>query len=328
MKGIGLTQFGGPEVLHSVTLDRPVCGEKQILIRTEGVSVNYADLQTRRGTYHAGGTVFPVIPGLDAVGRIEEVGSAVTSGLKPGQRVIAFPHSGTYAEYVTADEALAFPISEDIPLEQAIACPLITFTSAMLLKKIAQLSAGEALVIHAASGGIGTTVIQMARQLGAAKIIGTVGSHRKSGAAMAAGADAVICLAEEDFPQRVLELTGGRGADVILDSLGGTYTNQGMNCLAPYGRMVVFGNASGSYSQLDTKLLHASCRSVRGFSIGSTRKLRPSWFADTAPDVLAAMTSGSIHIPIAASFPLDEAAAAHALLETRTVTGKIILLAE
>ena len=328
MKGIGLTQFGGPEVLHPVTLDRPVCGEKQVLIRTEGVSVNYADLQTRRGTYHAGGTVFPVIPGLDAVGRIEEVGPAVTSGLKPGQRVIAFPHSGTYAEYVTADETLAFPISEDIPLEQAIACPLVTFTSAMLLKKVAQLSAGEALVIHAASGGIGTTVIQMARRLGAAKIIGTVGSRRKAEAAMAAGADAVICLAEEDFPQRVLELTGGRGADVILDSLGGAYTNQGMDCLAPYGRMVVFGNASGSYSQLDTKLLHASCRSVRGFSIGSTRKLRPSWFADTAPDVLAAMASGSIHIPVAASFPLDEAAAAHALLETRTVTGKIILLAE
>lgn len=328
MKAMGLMRFGGPEVLQPVTLECPVCEAGQVLIRTEGVSVNYADLQTRRGTYHAAGGTFPVIPGLDAVGRIVEVGSGVRTGLLVGQRVIAFPHTGTYAEYVAADGDLVFPLDETVPLEQAIACPLVTFTSAMLLQKTAQFTAGETLVIHAASGGIGTTAIQMARQMGAGQIIGTVGSRRKVDAALAAGADAVICLADEAFPEEVHRLTDGKGADVILDSLGGAYTEQGMACLAPYGRMVVFGNASGGYSKLNTGLLHASCCSVRGFSIGSTRRMNPSWFDEVAPGVLEAMASGAVRIPVAAQFPLEDAAQAHALLESRTVTGKIILLAE
>ena len=155
MLAIGCMGFGGPSVLEPLSLSAPVCGEEQVRIRVEGVSVNYADLQTRRGSYHAGGTQFPVIPGLDAVGIVETVGSRVDH-IRVGQRVLAFPHTGTYAEYVVADGNLTFPVPEGLPLEQAIACPLVTFTSWMLLHKVAALEPGETLLIHAASGGIGT----------------------------------------------------------------------------------------------------------------------------------------------------------------------------
>lgn len=324
MKAIGCMEFGGPAVLKPLSLEDPVCGEHQVLIRTEGVSVNYADLQTRRGAYHAGGSTFPVVPGLEVTGIVKEVGAQVTN-IHAGQRVIAFPHTGTYAAYTVADSDLVFPIPEKIPLEQAIACPLVTFTSRMLLDKVARLGAGETLLIHAASGGIGTTVIQMARNKGAKTVIGTVGSHAKVQTALDAGADAVFCLEDGPFEESVLELTYGRGADVILDSLGGYYTSGGMKCLAPYGRMVVFGNASHSYSDLNTGALHASCRSVLGFSIGSTRKMRPAWFADVAPSILADLESGRLHIPVSARFSLDDAAKAHKLLEQRQITGKVIL---
>lgn len=324
MKAIGCMEFGDPSVLKILSLPSPSCDEHQVLIRTEGVSVNYADLQTRRGAYHAGGSAFPIIPGLDVTGIVEEVGAQVTC-IHVGQRVIAFPHTGTYATYVVADSNLVFPIAETVSLEQAIACPLVTFTSRMLLDKVACFEEGETILIHAASGGIGTTAIQMARNKGAKKIIGTVGNHAKMQAALDAGADTVLCLEDGSFNDAVLEMTSGKGVDVILDSLGGHYTSDGMKCLAPYGRMVAFGNASRAYSDLNTSLLHASCRSVLGFSIGSTRRMRPAWFADVSSSVLADLENGRIHIPVSARFPLNEAAKAHALLEQRKITGKVIL---
>lgn len=321
---MGLTAFGGPEVLRELSLDPPICGEREVLIRVEDVSVNYADLQTRRGAYHAGGNRFPVIPGLDAAGTVVEAGPGVKC-LRAGQRVIAFPHTGTYAEYVTADEALAFPVPDDLPWEQAAACPLVCFTAHMLLHRVARLERGETLLLHAASGGVGAAAIQLAREAGAGKIIGTVGSRRKVQAALDAGADEVLCLEAGGFSEKVLERTGGRGADVILDSLGGRYTAEGMTCLAPYGRMAVFGNASGAYSGVDTGLLHASCRALLGFSIGSTRRMHPEWFAETAGSVLESLRAGRLRIPVSARFPLEEAAGAHALLERREITGKVLL---
>lgn len=324
INAVGLMEHGGPEVLKIIKIEKPKLQENQVLIRVEGVSVNYADILTRKGAYHAGGTIFPIIPGLDAMGIVEAVGSQV-NGIKIGQRVIAFPHTGTYAEYVAADGNLVFPIPDAISFEQAVACPLVAFTSHMLLDKVARLQAGERLLIHAAAGGIGTTAIQIAKSMNAGKIIGAVGSKNKMQAAFQAGADAVICHAAEDFTAKVNEITDGKGADVILDSLGGTYTSRGMNCLAPYGRMVAFGNATGSYCDIGTNLLHSSCRSVLGYSIGTTRKMRPEWFADTAERVFALMVAGKVDIQVSQILNIADAAKAHELMEDRQVTGKIIL---
>lgn len=324
MNAIGLSEFGGPEVLKLMQLEKPAPGEKQVLIRVQGVSVNFADLQTRKGSFHGSGAVFPIVPGLDAMGVIETVGSQVT-GIKEGQRVISFPHSGTYSEYVVADENLVFPIPEEIGFEQAAACPIVSFSSHMLLNKVAKLQGGETLLIHAAAGGIGTTAIQIAKSMGAGLIVGTVGSSEKIQEAMQAGADAVICHQTEDFVAKVNEFTGGKGADVILDALGGTYTTRGMDCLAHYGRMVVFGNASGSYSDIGTRLLHSSCRSVLGYSSVTTRKMRPEWYADTAADVIRLMASGKLDLKVSRVLSMENAAQAHELIESRKVTGKIVL---
>lgn len=321
MKAVGLLSHGGAEVLQVLDLPMPDIGPAQVVIRVLGTSVNYADIQTRRGAYHAGGTQFPLVPGLDALGRIEAIGSAVTR-LNIGQRVIAFPHSGSYAQFIAADEALTFPVPEDIPFEQAAACPLVAFTARMLLTNVARLAKGETVLIHAASGGIGTTAIQIAKALGAKRIIGTVGSEAKAAAAREAGADLVLNH-RDDWVQAVKDAVGT--VDVLLDSLGGDYTAQGLQVLAPYGRLVAFGSASGCYCDVSTGLLHASCRSLLGFSIGSTRRLHPDWFEGTARAVFGLMTSGQLTVRVSRVLPLEQAAEAHRAIERGDNTGKIVL---
>ncbi len=324
MKAIGLEEFGGPEVLQVIEMDRPRPADDQVLVRVQGVSLNFADVQTRKGAFHGGGAAFPLVPGLDCFGIAEEVGAQV-GGIRPGDRVIAFPHTGTYAQYVLADGNLVFPIPDGISLEQAAASPLVTFASHMLLDKVARLEDGESLLIHAAAGGIGTSVLQIARTMTSGLLIGTVGSADKAALAKEAGADAVIVDREEDFVQRVRELTDGRGVDVILDSLGGDYLSRGMECLAPYGRLVVFGNATGSYGQLNTGLLHSSTRSVLGYSSVTTRKTRPQWFADTAPAVIRLMEEGKLDMKVSRVMSMEEAAEAHRLMEEGRVAGKLVL---
>ena len=324
MKAIGFKEYGGPEVLHVIDLQIPAMGENQVLIKVQAVSINYADLQTRRGQFHGANAAFPIVPGLDATGVVEKIGTKVKN-IEVGARVIAFPHSGTYAEYVVADENLVFLVPDSISIEQAAACPLVSFASHMLLDKTARLQIGETILIHAASGGIGTAAIQIAKSLGAGKIIGTVGTQVKIKEAELAGADYVISNQDEDFVAKVNELTIGNGVDVILDSLGGEYSVRSMNCLAPYGRLVVFGNASGSYAEINTKLLHGSCRSVLGFSSVTTRKTKPDWYAQTSQEVIKLMTNGELSIPVSKVLNFDNAAEAHRLMEEKAVTGKIIL---
>jgi len=326
MNVIGFMEHGGPEVLKIIKIEKPVPEKNQVLIKVQGVSVNYADILTRRGTYHAGGTIFPVVPGLDAMGIVEKVGSQVTH-IKEGQRVIAFPHTGTYADYVIADSNLVFPIPDGVNFEQAVACPIASFTAHMVLNQIANLNKGETLLVHGAAGGLGTTAIQIAKSMDV-KVIGTVRRTEQISEALQVGADYVVNNKTEDFVDRVNEITKGKGADVILDPLGGTFTSNGMKCLASYGRMVILNNSSGPYSHIDTGLLHGSCRSVLGFSIGTTRKLRPQWFANTAVSVIELMVSEKISMQVSKKFNLSEANKAHELMENNKLAGKIILKAE
>ncbi|KZE50431.1 quinone oxidoreductase [Brevibacillus parabrevis] len=322
MKAILVTQLGGPETMQYTDVDIPKISAAQVLIRVEMTSVNFADIKSRYGK--KGAAKLPFIPGLDATGVIEEVGSEVKN-LRVGQRVIAFPANGSYAEYVVADEALTFAIPDSISTETAAACPVVSFTSYQLLAKVARLAEGETVLIHAAAGGIGTTAIQLAKLLGAGQVIGSVGSAAKAEVALAAGADHVICHNTEDFVEKVRELTDGAGADVILDSISGQVSERSIECLAWYGRLVHFGNASGEIGQIRTLDLHASCRSVLGFSFGTTRKLRPHLLQDTARQVIDFLAKGQLDVKIGKVFSLEEAASAHAWVESRQSTGKVLL---
>jgi len=214
----------------------PVVKENQVLIRVFATSVNFADIMSRQGFYHAAGKP-PLIPGLDVAGTIEQVGDKVTK-LKVGQRVMAFPKNGGYAEFVVTDENLTFVLPENIDLISAAASPLVAFTSYKLLADVGRLQPGESVLIHAASGGIGTTAIQLAKLLGAGLVIGTVGNERKQSVVLEAGADVVICNDKQDFVSEVNRLTNNKGVDLILDSIAGSVTKRSLECLAMYGRLL------------------------------------------------------------------------------------------
>lgn len=326
MKAIVVNEFGGPDVLRQVEMERPTISARQVLIRVVATSVNFADIMTRQGEYHSTGKP-PLIPGLDAAGIIEEVGTDVRS-LRAGQRVVAFPKSGSYAEYIVADEDLTFVIPDNVGFEVAAASPLVAFTSYKLLADVARLQKGETVLIHAASGGIGTTAIQIARILGASLIIGTVGNGRKAGAVLAAGADEVIAHDEADFVERVNALTEGRGVDIILDSIAGETGERSLECLAKFGRLVNFGRASGEAARFRTTDLHSSCRSVLGFSFGTTRNSRPELVQETAEKVMGYLQDGLLDMKIGKRFALKDAAEAHRLVESRLGTGKVLLVVD
>ncbi|MEI4827954.1 quinone oxidoreductase [Bacillus sp. FJAT-53711] len=322
MKAIVVTAFGGPEVMKYTDIAIPSISAKQVLIRVVATSVNFADIKSRYGKKGTGN--LPFIPGIDAAGIVEQVGSKVTN-IKVGQRVIAFPLNGSYAEYVVADEELTFALPDEIDFETAAACPIVSFTSYKLLADVARLQQDETVLIHAAAGGIGTTAIQLAKILGAGKVIGTVGNEEKKKSALEAGADHVICYKEEDFVHKVNELTNGEGADVILDSISGTVSERSLQCLAFYGRLVHFGNASGDIGTFQTKNLHASCRSILGFSFGTTRKKRPHLLRHTAEQIFPLLSTGSLQLKIGKRFSLQDAGKAHEWVESRQSTGKVLL---
>lgn len=322
MKAVAITEYGKPNVLRMIEIDIPKIRRDQVLIKVEKISVNYADVKTRQG--QGGWGKLPVIPGLDAAGVIVEKGAEATK-FQVGDRVIAFPSEGSYAEYVTADENLTFAIPDEVDFDTAAACPTVSFLSYKLLAEIARLEQGDSVLIHSASGGVGTTAIQMAKILGAGKVIGTVGSEAKVQAALEAGADHVIVYEKEDFAGEVNALTGGKGTDIILDSLAGSITQQSFRCLADYGRLIQFGNSSGEAGIIKTNDLHKSCRSALGYSLGSTRKKRPETLGKTAEQVIRYLKEGALNIKIGHRFPLEQAAAAHELIESRLSTGKILL---
>lgn len=321
MKAILVTEFGETEFLKLMDVPVPEIGANEVLIKVIKTSVNFADIKSRYGKK---GARLPFIPGLDAAGYIVDVGANVKD-LHKGDRVIAFPRGGTYAEFAVASEQLVFKIPEELDFATAAAAPIVSFLSHRLLKDVARIQAGESVLVHAAAGGVGTTASQLARLMGAGKVFGTVGSQDKMALAMESGADHVLCYQEEDFAARVNELTNGAGVDIVLDSISGTVTEKSLECLAPYGRLVHFGNSSGETGNFKTIDLHSSCRSVLGFSLGTTRKLRPHLMKETADEVIPYLASKKIDIKIGHEFLLSDAAKAHELMENRLNKGKIVL---
>lgn len=320
LKSIIVNQFGGPEVLELKEIEKPKIGPNEVLIKAEKTSVNFADIKKRVGKKGEG--KFPFTPGLDVAGTIESVGENVEE-LHIGQRVIAFPSNGSYAEYVVAKDVLTFVLPDNIDFTTAAACPTVSILSYKLLKDIARINKGETVLIHAAAGGVGTTAIQIAKLLGSGMVIGTVSHKDKYSVVLDAGADHVMLY--DDFPANVMNITNGLGADIILDSLSGKISELSMKCLANYGRLIHFGNSSGEIATFKTNELHSSCRSVLGYSLGSTRKERPENLRNAANQILEYLSNKQLSIKIGGELPLEKAALAHELIESRKSVGKLIL---
>lgn len=319
MKAVVQSEFGDASVLTYSDIEIPKIEDKACLIKVAFTSVNYADIKTRIG--NKGKESFPFILGLDAAGTIVE--SNANSPFSIGDRVIAFPKSGSYAEYVIANEPLVFKIPDSLSFEQAAAMPTVSMLSYILLHEIGQIKASDSIVIHSAAGGVGSMLVQLAKLAGVQKVIATVGNIDKVNYVKKLGAD-VVCT-YESFTQEALKQTNNQGANIIFDSVAGDVTSMSLDCLALYGTLVQFGNSSGKAGTFKTSDVHSSCRNVKGFSLGTTRKHHPARLAPVAEKVIELFDSKQIKLRIAQIFHLSDAAEAHQLIESRNYEGKVLL---
>lgn len=326
MKAVRVHALGGPEVLsYEETADpSPAAGEA--LIRIEAIGVNYLDVYYRSG-FHWGGhhrRTLPYVPGAEAAGTVVEVGPAVTE-VRTGDRV-AYGISngqGSYAELAAVPAWHLVPVPPAVDLPVAAAAMLQGMTAHYLSHTTYPVGTGDTALVHAAAGGTGMLLVQMARMLGA-KVIGTASSPEKQERAVHAGAESVIGY--ENFASEVRRLTDGHGVNVVYDSVGKETFEQSLDCLAPLGALVIYGQSSGAVPPFDTAILNAK---------GSLCLCRPSLTHHTrsreevlrrAADVLRWIEQGRLGIAIARTFPLRDAAEAHRALAGRATSGKILLI--
>lgn len=322
MKAIRFYEYGGPEVLKYEEVETPKPRVGQVLIKVEAAGVNYADIARRRGAYLEN-TPLPYIVGAEIAGTVIELGEGVNS-VEVGERVIALTASRGYSEYIALPAAIVYTVPRNVDAVQAAAIPLQGLTAYHILKTFGRLKAGESVLVHAAAGGVGTLSVQLAKVWGASKIIATASTQDKLDLAKSLGADVGINYTEENWPQQVLEATAGKGADVILEMAGGKIFEQNFDCLASFGRVVVFGAASGERGKIDGARLMLKCQEVAGFYLGHL-VTRPELLGSSMTELLNLVSSGRVKVLVNHVYPLSEAAEAHRQMETRQTTGKIVL---
>jgi NADPH2:quinone reductase len=320
MKAIQIREIGGPEVLQLVELPIPAPGPGQVLIRVEAIGVNFIEIYFRKGQYKA---TLPMTPGSEAAGTVEELGPGVNS-FKAGDAVASCGVLGSYAEYALVPAAQLVKVPDGVSPEQAGAALLQGMTAHYLAYSTHPLKAGETVLVHAGAGGVGLLLTQMAARIGA-RVITTVSTPEKAELSREAGASETILYTEQDFVTEVKRLTGGKGVDVVYDSVGKTTFDGSLNCLRPRGLMALFGGSSGAVPPFD--LIQLSSK-------GSLFVTRPSlWHYLTtreelewrAREVLDWVASGNLKLRMEHVYALDEAAQAHADMESRKTTGKILL---
>lgn len=320
---MGFETFGNPNVFRKMELQLPSPGESQVVVRTEASSVNFADIMARQGRYHISGP--PYVPGLDFVGTVISAGSDLGTDWI-GQRVIGFGDTGSYATEILADVDLIFAIPATMQLETAAACPLLIGTTYALLHQNRGLQAHDNVLIHAAAGGIGLTAIQLSKEMGAASIIGLVGSKSKAEVALKYGATHAIIVTETpEYGKVVSDLLPG-GVDLILNSVAGSTLDQDLKVLRPGGQIIVFGMSSGEPGIIRSDQLHHSSRTVTGFSFGRLRSTDKKTANTVMKSALELVTSGKITFPEITTYNLFDVADAHRAIESRNTVGKIILI--
>lgn len=324
MRAIVIPMIGDPAVLTLCEMPEPHPEREQVSIRVAYAGVNYADIMDRQRGYHS--DQFPYVPGLEVAGYIDELGEGVR-GLRTGQPVAAFVTSGGYAERVLAQADLTFPLDSphgQLDVAVAAAFPVVVLTAYDVLVHMAHLQAGEVVLIHAAAGGVGSVAGQLARFLGAGLVLGTVGNARKIAYAQSFGYDHVVL--RDGFVEAVRSVTDGRGVDVVLDAAGEPTRSQSLSLLAPFGRLVHFGNASGNPDvPLAPGALLTGNKGVMGYSITNLSRVLPKHLAATARRAIDLLVRGQIRLDITDTLPLEQAALAHRRVESNTNTGKLLL---
>ncbi len=323
MIAIVITVPGGPHVLRAERRAVPSPGEREILIRVTAAGVNRPDVLQRAGLYPPPKGASDLL-GLEVAGEVAETGSGVKRW-KPGDRVCALTPGGGYAEFALVDESNALPVPDGMPMEEAAAVPETFFTVWHNVFERGRLKAGETLLVHAGASGIGTTAIMLAKAFGA-RVIVTAGTDDKCDACRALGADVAVNYRNGDWAVAVKEATGGRGADVVLDMVGGAYIEKNYQAAAIDGRIVNIAFLQGSrvevdYMRLMMKRLTHTGSTLRAQSVEAKARIA----AELESQVWPLLADGKCRPLIHARFPLVAAADAHALMESNAHIGKIVL---
>jgi len=328
MHAIQITKHGGPEVMTWTRLPMPSPATGEVLVRTEVAGVNFIDVYFRKGAYSA---PLPAILGVEGAGVVEALGADVSS-VRVGDRVAwadrvgAAGPGGSYATEVVVPAARLVPVPPEVDARVAAASMLQGMTAHYLSHSTFPLRAGQTCLVHAAAGGVGLLLCQMARNAGA-RVIGTVSTEGKAEVARQAGAEEVILYTQQDFEAESRRLTSGRGVDVVYDSVGKTTFDKSLASLARRGTLVLYGQSSGGVPPFDPQILNTK---------GSLFLTRPTLvhyvttrdeLLSRATEVLGWVKAGKLKVRIGATFPLSEAADAHRALEGRATTGKVLLVA-
>jgi NADPH:quinone reductase len=321
VKAIQIHETGGPEVLRLEEVPDPQPGLGEAVVRLEAIGLNFIEVYQRTGLYRS---PLPFTPGGEGAGRVVSVARDV-SGVKPGDRVASTSLRGSYAELARVPVDKLVPVPDEVETSVAAAVLLQGLTAHYLATSTYPLAQGSWCLIHAAAGGVGLLLCQMAKARGA-RVIGTVSTEEKAVLATQAGADHVVLYTRQDFVSEARRLTGGHGVSVVYDSVGKTTFEGSLNSLAPRGMLVLFGQSSGPVPPVDPQVLNTK---------GSLYLTRPTLTHYTASsselltrarDLFAWMEAGKLQVRIDRTYPLADAAAAHRALEGRETKGKVLLL--
>jgi NADPH2:quinone reductase len=322
MRLIVIPHAGGPEVLRIVERRVPAPGPGEVVIDIAYCGCNWGDTMMRRNTYpHP--VSYPVVPGFEVSGHIGAVGSGV-EGLVPGLRVAAYlPEDGGYAESCVVSARAVIPLPDPVGLEAGASFPVQALTAYFMLHRIGRIQPGQTILIHAIGGGVGLCLTQLAVKAGA-QVIGTIGTKGKERRALEFGASRVIDRNEGDFAAAALEMTEGRGVDLLLDSVGATVLDRSFAALRTLGHAISYGEAEGRpLSNLWERMVPKSLTLTR-FHLGHVEVGGADWQAGVS-HVLAGIVEGWLRLPVEGIYPLHEAGAMHARLESRGVSGKLLL---
>ena len=309
-----MSEYGGPEVLRLVELPVPAPSDAEVLVRVSRAGLNFADTHRRTDSYLAKDEL-PLVPGSEVAGVREDT----------GERVVALCGSGGYAEYATAPGALTFPIPDGVEDEAALALVLQGLTAWHLYRTCARVSPGESVVVHAAAGGVGSLAVQLGKPLGAAgRVIATASTEDKLALALELGADAAVAGAPEGLTQRLLEANLGSAIDVVFEMAGGAVFDASLDALAPFGRLVTYGIASGEQNTVRSGALMRRSRAVVGFWFAHCLA-RPAMIDEALADLFERVLRGELRVVTGPAYPLEQAAQAHADLAQRRTTGKLTL---
>jgi len=323
MKAIRANEWCQPEGLALEEIDSPTPARGEVRVRVNTAALNFPDVLMIQGQYQVKPPL-PFTPGFEFCGTVDELGPDV-AGLQPGTRVMGQCELGAFAEQVVAPAFSVHPAPDGLSDEQAAAFPLVYQTSYFALAYRGQLAQGETVLVHSAAGGVGLAAVQIARALGAGRVIGTVGSDHKRDLVLENGADAVFNYESEDFATEVKQLTEGRGADVIFDPVGGDVGERSTKCIAFEGRLVVIGFTSGKIPTYRANHVLIKNYSVVGLHWGFYRLMNPEKIKQGWNELMDLFRQGGLKPHVGATFDMPRVAEAMHLLLSRQSSGKIVL---